>query len=130
MDNFIEDQPCQGCCSCFYAITGRLERNIMRITLTGGLSFAGTVIAGHPSAIAVMGVGAIFFGGALSGIANALSTGLSLETSLDNRLAELENEVVSLKRMNSILSRQGFKEPLAANVETELVSVVVDPSIL
>lgn len=77
-----------------YAHTPRVGRNIFRVVLAGGLSFAGGATGGDPRIVAAIGVlWAIYLGAILSGLGNALSTYLFLETDMEDRVPLLEKQV-------------------------------------
>lgn len=78
--------------------TTRTQRNLFYVLLTGSLSATGGFLAGEQRVAAAMGIGSLILGACLGGVANGLSTGISLETDIGERLSILEEKFDKLHK--------------------------------
>jgi hypothetical protein len=98
-----------GCVNKIYSSTSRTSRNLMRVSLAGGLSCVGGVISGDPRVQVVFGttlVTVVFLGSFIGGVGNGLSTWLAWETDTEERIAKLEALVAAQSRHISSLQEK------------------------
>lgn len=82
---------------CIYTNSTRIVRNLFRVTLAGGLSMLGGVLASDPALVVT--------GSLLGGVGNGLSTWLAWETDVDSRVDRLEKVMSRVGKLEKNFSR-------------------------
>ncbi len=83
--------------------TNRHVRNLLRISIAGGLSVIGGLLSSEQHIIAIIGIWAIIFGSILSGVANGFSTILAWENAVDPKILDLQRQVSALANSVALL---------------------------
>lgn len=93
----------------YYAHTNRLVRNMIRVSVAGGMSTIGGGISGDPRVktfFHISAIAAVWIGSGVGGFGNGLSTWLAWETDTEDRITILETKITELSGLINSLRNE------------------------